>query len=111
MIETYNDIYGHILPKLLDTVGKSKTRGCSFKLTNKLAKNNIKRDVFSHRIVNDWNSLPEDVVSAPSVKAFKNRLDYHCRNHPWLYNWEAELELRPNRLSQACTPHGNKDDV
>ena len=114
MIETYkllHDIYDPILPKLLDPVEKSKTRGHRFKLPKKSAKNNIKRHVFSHRIVNDWNSLPEDVVSAPSVNAFRNRLDSHGRNHPWLYNWEAELELRPNRLSQACAPHGNKDNV
>ena len=114
MIETYkllHDIYDPILPKLLDPVEKSKTRGHRFKLPKKSAKNNIKGHVFSHRIVNDWNSLPEDVVSAPIVKAFKNRIESHWRNHPWLYNWEAELELRPNRLSQACAPHGNKDNV
>ena len=114
MIETYkllHDIYDPILPKLLDPVEKSMTRGHSFKLPKKSAKNNIKGHVFSHRIVNDWSSLPEDVVSAPSVNAFKNRLDSHWRNHPWLYDWEAELELRPNRLSQACAPHGNKDNV
>ena len=114
MIETYkslHDIYDPILPKLLDPVEKSKTRGHRFKLPKKSAKNNIKGHVFSHRIVNDWNSLPQDVVSSPGVNAFKNRLDSHWRNHPWLYNWEAELELRPNRLSQACAPHGNKDNV
>ena len=114
MIETYkllHDIHDPILPKLLDPVEKSKTRGHRFKLPKKSAKNNIKGHVFPHRIVNDWNSLPEDVVSAPSVNAFKNRLHSHWRNHPWLYNWEAELELGPNRLSQACAPHGNKDNV
>ena len=82
MIETYkllHDIYDPILPKLLDPVEKSKTRGHRLKLPKKSAKNNIKGHVFSHRIVNDWNSLPEDVVSAPSVNAFKNRLDSHWR--------------------------------
>ena len=85
MTETYkllHDIYDPILPKLLEPVEKSKTRGHRLKLPKKSAKNNIKGHVFSHRIVNDWNSLPEDVVSAPSVNAFKNRLDCHWRNHP-----------------------------
>ena len=75
MIETYTllrDIYDPIFSKLLDPVEKSKTRGHRFKLPKKSAKNNIKGHVFSHTIVNDWNSLPEDVVSAPT---FKNRLD------------------------------------
>jgi len=26
---------------------------------------------------NEWNKLPQDVVDAPSVNAFKNRLDRH----------------------------------
>ena len=114
MIDTYkllHEIYDSILPKLLDPVEKSKTRGHSFKLPKKSAKNNIKGHVFSHRVVNDWNSLPDDVVSAPNVNAFKNRLHSHWRNHPWPYNWEAELKLRPNRLSQACAPRDNKDDI
>nr|CAH8840869.1 unnamed protein product [Trichobilharzia regenti] len=34
---------------------------------------------FSHRVVNDWNSLPDSVVSAPSVNAFKEKLDL-CRD-------------------------------
>ncbi|CAH8873911.1 unnamed protein product [Trichobilharzia szidati] len=34
---------------------------------------------FSHRVVNDWNSLPDSVVTAPSVNAFKEKLDL-CRN-------------------------------
>lgn len=32
---------------------------------------------FSHRVVNYWNSLPEHVISAPSVDIFKTRLDLH----------------------------------
>ncbi|CAH8669480.1 unnamed protein product [Schistosoma bovis] len=32
---------------------------------------------FSHRVVNYWNSLPEHVISAPSVNIFKTRLDLH----------------------------------
>ncbi|VDP20712.1 unnamed protein product [Schistosoma margrebowiei] len=30
---------------------------------------------FSHRVVNDWNALPEQVVSGPSVNTFKENLD------------------------------------
>ena len=32
---------------------------------------------FANRVVGLWNSLPEEVVSACSVNAFKNRLDKH----------------------------------
>ncbi|VDO78971.1 unnamed protein product [Schistosoma mattheei] len=32
---------------------------------------------FSHRLVNDWNALPEQVVSAPSVNILREKLDLH----------------------------------
>ncbi|CAH8623495.1 unnamed protein product [Schistosoma bovis] len=34
---------------------------------------------FSHRVVNHWNALPEQVVSAPSVNTFKEKLDLHWK--------------------------------
>jgi len=37
---------------------------------------------FSYRVVTLWNNLPSEVVSAPSLNTFKERLDkywgYHC---------------------------------
>ena len=32
---------------------------------------------FSVRVVNSWNQLPEEVISAKTVNSFKNRLDKH----------------------------------
>ena len=34
----------------------------------------------SQRVIIDWNKLPQDVVDAPSVNAFTNRLDTHWKN-------------------------------
>ena len=31
---------------------------------------------FSIRVVNAWNALPEEVISASTVNSFKNRLDH-----------------------------------
>ena len=36
-----------------------------------------RQNFFSMRVVNSWNSLPELVVTAPSVNTFKGRLDAH----------------------------------
>ncbi|KAI8495249.1 hypothetical protein Bbelb_272350 [Branchiostoma belcheri] len=47
-----------------------------------------------NRVVTWWNSLPEEVVSAPSVNSFKNRLDKHMRSHPVVYNPRA-LDNQP----------------
>ncbi len=35
---------------------------------------------FSQRVVNMWNDLPLNVVTAPTVKAFKNLIEAHPKN-------------------------------
>ena len=35
----------------------------------------VRSNAFSQRVVNDWNSLPENVIKAESLNIFKNRLD------------------------------------
>ena len=35
----------------------------------------VRHDFLSLRVVDLWNSLPESVVSAPSLNSFKNHLD------------------------------------
>ena len=35
----------------------------------------IRRNLFTQRVVMHWNRLPKEVVDAPSLEAFKARLD------------------------------------
>jgi ribonucleases P/MRP protein subunit RPP40 len=56
------------------------TRGNSKKLTKKRVKLDIAKYSFGNRIVNDWNNLPDDVVQAGSVDAFKGRLDKYLKH-------------------------------
>ena len=51
------------------------TRGHDSKLFKPIAVKECRRRFFSVRVINSWNSLPQDTVSAPSVNSFKNRLD------------------------------------
>ena len=56
----------------------SRTRGHSAKLGYKDARTwrgNRRKFYFSNRVIETWNSLPENVVIAPSVSAFKDRLN------------------------------------
>jgi len=54
------------------------------------------------RIVNIWNSLPTEVVNAPSLNSFKNRLDRFWMNQDILYNWHAELTRTGSRSIVSC---------
>ena len=58
------------------------SRGHSLKLVVPKANTNIRHHGFSHRIVNTWNSLSEEVVSADSINSFKDRLNKFWKNEP-----------------------------
>ena len=56
------------------------TRGHTLKLSKPAANKVIRQKFFSVRVINHWNSLPEEVVTAPSTNAFKNKLDSHWKD-------------------------------
>jgi len=49
--------------------------GNGFKLRQGRFKLDIRRQFLTQRVVSHWNSLPKKVVDAPSLAAFKARLD------------------------------------
>ena len=55
----------------------------------------LRKYSFTVRIVNLWNSLPENVVSA--VNTFKNRLDKFWSDQELVYDYKADLTGIGNR--------------
>ena len=51
------------------------TRGHSLKLVKRSYNTNSLNNCFSNRVINCWNSLPNDVVNASSVMVFKYKLN------------------------------------
>jgi hypothetical protein len=51
------------------------TRGHSLKLVKHGCNLDIRKFSFSHRVVNTWNSLSEDIVACDSINSFKTKLD------------------------------------
>ena len=51
-------------------------RGHNLKIFVNRSRLNCRKYFFSQRSVGEWNRLPQEVVDAPSVNAFKNRLDH-----------------------------------
>ena len=85
MIETFKIVNGHydqeVAPEL--PKGNSTTRGHNKKLFKKRASRlNCRKHFFTLRVVSTWNALPEEVVNAKTVDAFKRRLDRHWKDHP-----------------------------
>ena len=79
LIETYKIITGNedIESESLFTVADNVygLRGHQPRLYKQPCRLNLRKNFFTQRVVNDWNGLPSYVVEAPSVSAFKNRLD------------------------------------
>jgi len=85
-IEVYKYLHGtymvdaaKLLP-LAQVRSGVNTRGHSMKLQKRQCATKARQNFFSYRVVNMWNSLSEEVVNAPSVNSFKNRLDRHWRH-------------------------------
>jgi len=51
-----------------------RTRGHSLKLRKNRVLTDLRQHFFSERIVNIWNYLDEETISAPSVNSLKKRL-------------------------------------
>lgn len=89
MIEVYkylHDSYDTQRPHFEHPSEQHSLRGHSLKLYKKSFRLNVRGHFFSNRVVTTWNSLPDNIVSAPSLNSFKSRLDSHWRSLPTLYD-------------------------
>ena len=68
--------------KLFTMATYRTTRGHSMKLYKERPRLNVRANSFSNRVANTWNQLPESVIMAPALNAFKGRLNAHWKRHP-----------------------------
>ena len=72
MIETYKPMSGiYAVDAEYIKPDKSLTWGHSFKLKKERSMKNTRQQYYSNSILNSWNMLPAEVVSTPSLNAFK----------------------------------------
>ena len=96
MIETFKILKGvydrKVTEDLFELNQESKSRGH----TLKIKKQRSRQETFLHnRIVDLWNNLTEEIISAKNLKIFKNTLglDKYWANQPMKYDFEAEYEF------------------
>jgi endonuclease/exonuclease/phosphatase family metal-dependent hydrolase len=79
MLQVYKIVHGmeDFGEQNIISLSIGRTRGHPFKLVKPRCNYKIRQNSFGHRVVNDWNALPESIVSAPSINSFKSRLDKH----------------------------------
>jgi ribonuclease P/MRP protein subunit RPP40 len=58
----------------------TQLRGNRFKLSKSRVHSRLRAQFFTCRVVNHWNKLPDEVVSAGSVPQFKHKLDLLWNN-------------------------------
>ena len=99
MIQVYKlltnnkDSYDKTLPSLFK-YSNTGLRGHNKKLFLPQVNKNIRKYNFTHRIINIWNSLPEEIIDAPNMLQFEKRLDYHWRNQELKFeNHLAEITI------------------
>ena len=59
-----------------------------YKLLKPRSTTSQKLHSFSHRIINDWNDLPEAVGEVDSINAFKGVLERHWESKPFKYDFK-----------------------
>jgi hypothetical protein len=77
LIETYKVLHNmyDIDKEQLWDLRKDRRRGHSLTLYKQRSRLKRTSSFFTHRVVNEWNRLPEGVITAPNVNTFKNRFD------------------------------------
>ena len=69
MIETYKYLHNvyDVNNEWLRRDPSTRTRGHSMKLEKRRCSSTMRQHCFSNRVIKNWNSLPESVISSPSV--------------------------------------------
>ena len=96
MIEVYKILHNFYDSQVTPTLIRNqdtRTRGNCMKLLYVGATRDVRKYSFCLRVVNTWNPLPDDVVTAGSINSFKNLLDSHWKSQEAYYNYKESVNV------------------
>lgn len=96
LIEVYKILSGKYDPEVSDLFNlntQQSTRGHNFKLYKKRPRLNVRKYSFCYRVVDAWNRLPNDIVTAKSVHSFERKLDKFLKDEPVKYKYDEPLSF------------------
>ena len=76
-----------VLTRLKDVATYTGLKGYEKNLYLKHGQKNVRKYSFSLRVVDHWNSLPDDVLTCDTVNSFKNRIDKIYENRDIYYDF------------------------
>ena len=109
MIQVYkilHDIDKADREKLFQMAAYTSTRGHPLKLFKKRCRLNLRKNYFSQRVIDQWNGLPINLVTAPSLNAFKSRLNQFWKDYPFKFRaacYLAEDEARQGKQARIAS--------
>ena len=107
MIESYKCLTGYYDEEIQDPISpnldhNTRTRGHTYKLKKNTRPNSktLRKRYFTNRIVNFWNNLPDEVVTAPSIASFERRLDKYWDRYSIRFDYD-KCKLFEDRMIQG----------
>jgi len=104
MIEVFkitHNIYDRTVSPDLPLNERANTRGNHYKLQNHTFLYDLRKNFFSAHIVNIWNSLPNSVIDACIVNAFKACLDKFWQHQSVKFDFTADLMGTGNQSEEV----------
>ena len=89
LIQVYRVLHGidHLdYTKFFNLAVGSHSRGHTLKLVKQRTNSRLRQCVLGICVVNDWNSLDDEIVTADSVNSFKNRLENFWKEMAFKYD-------------------------
>jgi hypothetical protein len=104
MIELYKILTHKYDKNVSDFIKLNKcnkgTRGHNLKIEKQQFRLDVRKHSFVCRSVETWNSLPAEIVNAPSIHAFEARLDRYWATEPFKYNIEEPTTTPRHRQEE-----------